>query len=86
MLEDNIPIHDIKSDISKLIDKVEDLEQKIINLNAKVNSCCKPKKSVKRVKVKTNSKVPVITGDKDTDALLEDEREAQEKEINNVDS
>jgi|TARA_R100001530_G_scaffold9539_3_gene9628 cell division septum initiation protein DivIVA len=53
MLEDNIPIHDIKSDISKLIDKVEDLEQKIINLNAKVNNRCKPKKTVKRVKVKT---------------------------------
>jgi len=27
-----------------------------------------------------NKDVPVITGDKDTDALLEDEREAQESE------
>jgi phage shock protein A len=32
----NTPIQNIKSDISKLIDKVEDLEQKIINLNAKI--------------------------------------------------
>jgi hypothetical protein len=29
---------DLKNDILKLIDKVEDLEQKIINLNWKTNS------------------------------------------------
>jgi len=33
-----LTIDDLKNDILKLIDKVEDLEQKIINLNWKTNS------------------------------------------------
>ncbi len=36
LIDQDIKITLIKSDISKLIDKVEDLEQKIINLNAKI--------------------------------------------------
>ena len=36
LIDQDIKFTLIKSDISKLIDKVEDLEQKIINVNAKI--------------------------------------------------
>ena len=36
LIDQDIKFTLIKSDISKLIDNVEDLEQKIINLNAKI--------------------------------------------------
>ncbi len=36
LIDQDVKFTLIKSDISKLIDKVEDLEQKIINLNAKI--------------------------------------------------
>ena len=36
LIDQDVKFTLIKSDISKLIDKVEDLEQKIINVNAKI--------------------------------------------------
>ena len=47
-----VTVHDIKGDVLKLIDKVEELEQKIINLDAKykmkINECCKQPKKEKK--------------------------------------
>ena len=40
MAKSKLTIDDLKGDLLKLIDKVEALEQKIINLNWKVNLKC----------------------------------------------
>ena len=51
-LTTEVTVHDIKGDVLKLIDKVEELEQKIINLDAKykmkINECCKQPKKEKK--------------------------------------